>query len=363
MILNILPYLENYDRRKCGSISYSVANSIRRSEYGLQTYVLGSQHTDTPTTLNYIEINSKRRFTETKSKAYLRGCVEFANKNNVSLIEVHDNPMWVNYIKRKCSAPITWHLHRNPSKMFFAKSSRQREELIDKCAKVVCANYDIKEQLLAGITNPEMVEKVSVVLNTLDIARTVDLSKKQKLIVFVGEVTQNKDIQQLSSTLLDVLTSNPDWKSLIIDTSLKKSLFDKSSSALGKAIRKLPGQIIHYRTRSQPEAISWIKEASIALLTPISEESFEGISIESAKNGCAIITSKDESPSDVLHGATIHVSNLRPEFLSYSLNNLIQNPTRRFDFQQKSLKAANDLLEAYDATQNLDTIRHSIINN
>lgn len=361
MIVNILPYKENYDVNHFGAIALTVSDIIQVSRYGVQTHILGGKETGNPLTNNYHYIDYKKKLLESRSHAYLKACMVFINSHKVRLLEVHNRPAWIPYLVAHTKVPIALFLHNDPQEMKFAKTAKQRLKLLKKCAIIYCVSKFVRNRFLDGIKDLDLAKKVRVIYNITYPIKTVDISKKQNLILFVGRLTKEKGVPELMDALVDVLADFKDWKALIIGSPSNISLFDRSPRTVSKAIQKLPKQILHYPKRSYGETLAWFREASISVVPSKWDEPFGRTVLESLTNGCALITSQKGGIPEITGNAAVNLTDVKAEFIAYSLRDLMKNPDRLFRYQQKSLSRANQFIDNYSSVKKLDTIRKSLL--
>jgi glycosyltransferase involved in cell wall biosynthesis len=360
MIANILPYKEHYDVNHFGAISLTVSDIIQVSKYSAQTYVLGGKKTDNPLTPNYQYIEYKKRLLQSRSHAYLKACVAFINSKKVSLIEVHNRPAWVPYLASHTDIPVALFLHNDPQEMKNAKTSKQRMKLLEKCAVVYCVSKFVRKRFLQGITDEKLIKKVRVIYNITYPIINVDISKKQKLILFVGRLTKEKGVIELMEALLEILPDFKDWKALIIGAPSNISFFDRSAKIVQEAVKKMPDQIIHYAKCPYKETLSWFKEAAISVVPSKWDEPFGRTVLESLTNSCALITSDKGGIPEITKDASINLTEVKSEFIAYSLRDLMNNPERLLKYQQKSQNRATEFIDDYSSVKKLDRIRKTI---
>ncbi len=362
MIVNILPYKESFDAEQCGAIALTVSDIIQVSRFGLQTHILGGKKTDNPLTTNFHCIKFRRRLLESKSKAYLRHCVEFIANNKVKLIELHNRPAWVPYLVRKTKVRICLFLHNDPLEMQNAKTVKERLKLLQDCEIIYCVSKFVRKRFLEGIEDMPLRKKVRVIYNITYPLKAVDLSRKQKLIIYVGKISKEKGVAELANSLVEVLPEFPDWKALIIGAPTESSLFDWSNSAVRKAVETLPKQIIHYSKKPYHETLNWMKEAAISVVPSKQDEPFGRTVLESLANGCAIVTTKKGGIPEIVANSGALLGEVKPEFIAHSLRDYMKYPERLFKYQQKSVNRAIEFIDNYSSIKKLDAIRSRIMN-
>jgi glycosyltransferase involved in cell wall biosynthesis len=361
MIVNILPYREHYDTKKFGVIGASVADVLKASKYQYQTRVLGSYEASEPLSLNFHHVAEKRRLFETGRKAYLRGCAKFALDHGAKLIEIHNKPSWVKYLVKYCKIPVALYLHEDPQKMRFLQNAASRIKVLNNCAAVYCISEYVKFQLLQGVRDLELINKVHVINNVIEMAPSLELSGKQKIIVFHGELSQQNGAPEFLEALLYAMPDHPDWKALILGQVQDSNFRDTTKKFLRKAIKKLPKQVLHYKNCSSQQRMSWLKVASIVVAPQSGKSSLSRSALESLASGCALITTKGGGVTEMVGNAAIVLSRPDVDFMAYYLNEFMRSPGRLFAYQQHSITRALSIVDNYSSIKRLDAIREELI--
>lgn len=361
MIVNILPYKENYDTHSFGAIALTVSDIIQVSDHGMRTHILGGKKVENPLTNNYHQINYQKRLLESTSKAYLRSCISFIERSKAKVIELHNRPAWVPYLVKKTNLPVCLFLHNDPQEMRNAKTSKERVRLLKQCAIVYCVSKFVRKRFLEGVEDLSLHKKVRVIYNITYPIKTVDLSAKQKIIIYVGRITKEKGVAELTEALVDVLPDFPDWKALIIGAPSNISIFDNSNRVLRKAVEKLPKQIVHFAKKPYNETLNWFREAAISVVPSKWDEPFGRTVLESLTNGCALVTSKKGGIPEIVGDSAALLTEVNSEFIAHSLREFMKNPERLFKYQQRSLNRATEFIDSFSSVKKLDTIRRRIM--
>ena len=110
------------------------------------------------------------------------------NKNQkINLIEIHNRPYLVKYIKNKIEdSLLTLFLHNDPLTMKGSKSIQERKDILSVVSKYCVSNF-IKNKFLEGINKNK--SKVVVLYNGVE--RSLKNFQKKKY-NFVGRVVEDK---------------------------------------------------------------------------------------------------------------------------------------------------------------------------
>lgn len=361
MILTIIPYKEGYDRNNFGAISLTVSEFYERSSYKEELIILGGKPARNPLSEGYQVIPIKRQLLERESHAYLRGCLDFIKRRRPRVIELHNRPAWAHYLFENTSVPVALYLHNDPQEMRGAQKIAQRAKLLDKCAAIYCVSDFVRKRFREGLESHPHARKVKVVYNFIDQAKSTDFSHKQKFIVFVGRLIKEKGIIEFAQSMRDVLPANPDWKAVIIGASQGNRFFDSCYRAVDSLIAKFPDRVIYYPKCTHEDTLSWFNYASIAVLPSTWDEPFGRTILESISNGCALITTKNGAIPEIVGDAAILLNQIKPEFITYSINDLIQNPSRMVNYQHKASSQAYIFINNFESVRRLDAYRKDLL--
>lgn len=360
MICNILPYKEYYDRDRAGAVALTVRDFCEMSEFKKDIVVLGGQQCDNPLTPNYQQLHFKTSFFGRKNDAYLEEALIFLKSRNVKLIEVHNRPIWVQKLSAELEIPITLHLHNDPQEMDCAKNKMERIKLIMQCNAIYCVSNFVRFRMLEGIDDQELINKVHVIYNIVKPPMILDLSNKQKLIIFVGRLTQEKGIVEFTKAINNVLPDYPDWKALIIAPKSNRSFFDPSYRVVMKAVKSLPKQIIYYSKCTNEVVQSWFKNSAIAVLPSKWDEPFGRTVLEAINNGCALITTNRGGIPEIVLDDAIVLEDVTVRTIENELIKLITNEALLVDYQRKALDRSEKFNKSNSAA-NLDFIRAKLL--
>lgn len=359
MICNILPYKEFYDSERAGAIALTVRDFYEASDLKDQICIVGGKNTDAPLTPNFHYIHFTKSLFQRRNDAYLQEVLIFLKTRNISLIELHNRPNWVHTLCEETDIPVALHLHNDPQEMIRAKTKNERTRLLMQCCAVYCVSNFVKLRMLEGIDDPELIKKVHVVYNIVKKPTVLDLSHKQKIIIFVGRLTKEKGIIEFSNAIMNVLPDYPDWKALIIAPNSNTSLFDPSYRTVMKAVKSLPRQIIYYSKCTHEVVQSWFKNSAIAVLPSKWEEPFGRTVLEALNNGCALITSNRGGIPEIVLDDAVVIDDVTVQTIENELRKFITNDQLLLDYQRRALDRAQKFNKENSAA-NLDFIRTQV---
>ena len=337
----LLPYKENFSPLYPGAVSLFINSMNKLSNYKKEITVYGSTHLKEKFSNNYINIELKKSFLKSQTRDYVNKFVELQRDQNTDIIEIHNRPNYVEFLKSLNSKKVLY-FHNDPISMIGSKSPLERKELIRSCAKIVFNSEWSKKQFLKKLDKfYHKSEKLEVIHQSIN-KEEVNINKKEKLITFVGKLNSAKGYDLFGKSILRILDKHKDWKSIVIgDEPREKLLFNhKNLKVLG--------------FQNHTKVLNIFKKTSIAVAC-----SFGRTSLEASSRGCAVIVSnRGGLPETITNG--IIVRNLNIKNLYNAINKLIKNDKQRKHLQKSSLK--NFYLTDEYICKKIDKYREKIVN-
>ena len=214
----ILPYKEIFSETSASAVSITVKNSMEYSKFRKEISIYG-QYTAKPFYQNnFVGIKINRIFNLGKNLSLVKKYLKASNvsKSNQTLIEIHNRPYLFNYLsKRLPNIPIILYYHNDPIEMKGSKTIYERKIILNKSAGIICVSEYIKNQFLKGIKKNH--PKVYVLPN--GIKRELKTKpKKEKKIMFVGRIVEEKGVHIFVNSIKKLIQKYPEWKFIIIGT-------------------------------------------------------------------------------------------------------------------------------------------------
>ena len=113
----LLPYKENFTSSKAGAVSLFVNDTTKQSIYKNKTYIFGSTQSKKSLSNNYINIDLNKKMFQSTSKIYVKTFLDHEKKINSDLIEVHNRPNYIDWIKKVFSKKVVLYFHNDPLTM------------------------------------------------------------------------------------------------------------------------------------------------------------------------------------------------------------------------------------------------------
>jgi glycosyltransferase involved in cell wall biosynthesis len=343
----LLPYKENYSPTYPGAVSLFVNATNKISKFRNSITVFGSTNHKKKLSSNYINIDLPRKFLTSQSKDYVNKFYEIHKDNPPDIIEIHNRPIYVNKLV-ELKSKIVLYFHNDPISMFGSKTVQERLDLLGVCSKIIFNSEWSKKKYLKDLKSFFHKSKKLEVIHQSIAKKKINISKKEKLISFVGKLNTAKGYDIFGKTIIKVLNKYPDWKSIVIgDEPREKLLFEhKHLKILG--------------FQSHQNVLKNFNKTSIAVACSRWEEPFGRTSLEAASRGCAVIISnRGGLPETITNG--IILRRLDSKSLFTEIEKLIKNKSKLNFLQKQSMK--NFYLTDKYISNKIDNYRENIISN
>ncbi len=341
----LLPYKENYSPLYPGAVSLFINSMNKISFFKKNITVYGSTNLKEKFSDNYVNIELKKTFLKSQTKDYVNKFVDLHLVKDVDIIEIHNRPNYINYLKNLGAKKVLY-FHNDPISMIGSKTSQERRDLISNCSKIIFNSEWSKKQFLKKLDKfYHKSEKLEVIHQSINKV-TVDIKKKEKLITFVGKLNSAKGYDLFGKAILKILNKYPDWKSAVIGDEPREKLYFHHKNL----------KVLGYQNHNT--VLSYFKKSSIAVACSRWEEPFGRTSLEASSRGCAVIVSnKGGLPETITNGVIIR--NLSIKNIYNAIENLIKNSNQRLNLQKSSLK--NFYLTDEYICKKIDDYRKNII--
>ena len=320
----LLPYKENYSPEYPGAVSLFVNSTIKLSKYKKNITIYGSTDYKKKLSNNYININLKKKFLTSQSKDYVKKFFEIHKNNSPDIIEIHNRPLYVNKLI-ELRSKIVLYFHNDPVSMIGSKTVNERLNLLNVCSKIVFNSEWSKKQYLKDLKSFFHKSKKLQVIHQSISKKKIDISKKDKLITFVGKLNTAKGYDIFGNAIIKILNKYQNWKAIVIGDEPREKLFFKHKNLKNLGFQK-HSKVLEIFTKS-----------SIAVACSRWEEPFGRTSLEAASRGCAVIISnRGGLPETITNGVILR--NLNHNSLFKEIEQLIKNASKLNFLQKQSLK-------------------------
>ena len=344
----LLPYKENFASNYAGAVSLFVKDTIRHSKFYDTSFVFGSMPYKNAFLRNYINIDLKKTFISSNSKNYVNQFLTKEKKINSDIIEIHNRPNYIQYLKNVENKKIILYFHNDPISMNGSKNVKDRIFLLNNIDKILFNSEWSQERFFIGISNKKLLkQKTSVCYQSTDKVK-INFSKKKRLISFVGKLNSAKGYDIFGKTIIQILNKYKNWKALVIGDEPREKLFFKHKNL------KIYGYTNHTKVLNK------LKVVSISVVCSRWEEPFGRTSLEAASRGCAVIISNRGGLPETTKDAII-LKELSSEQLFLEIEKLIKDEKKLFETQKLNYK--NFIFDHVYISKLIDTVRSGLSNN
>ncbi len=322
----LLPYKENFSPEYPGAVSLFVNETSKISKYKKNIIVFGNTEYKIKFKLKYVNINLKKNFLTSQTKNYVTKFLKIQKKFNISIIEVHNRPSYINQLSKNVGKIVlSLYFHNDPLSMDGSKTIGERKKLLKTCYKIIFNSNWSKKRFLEGLENKFVnSNKLVVFFQSASKKDSSILKKKKNWITFVGKLNKAKGYDVFAAAIKKILDKYPNWKAKIIGDEKREKIFLKHKNV------DLLGFLNH------DKVLKIFEQSSIAVACSRWEEPFGRTSLEASANGCAvIITNKGGLPETITNAKILE--NLNVKNLEKSILNLINNNVERKRLQTLSL--------------------------
>ena len=343
----LLPYKENFSPDYPGAVSIFLNAVVKKSKYRKFITVYGNTKYKKIFPIKYknISISNKILGIGSQTAKYIRNFIKLENNRPSDIIEIHNRPFYVQLLPDGKAKKVLY-FHNDPLSMNGSKLVSEREELLNKCSKIIFNSEWSKNRFLTKLNEIYIKSPKLIVIKQSADTQKVELNKKKKIITFVGKLNRAKGYDIFGSSIIEILNDNKDWNAIVIgDEEREKLEFNHDRlNLLG--------------FKNHDEVIKIFKKTSISVVCSRWEEPFGRTSLESASCGCAvIITNRGGLPETITNGVIL--KNLSKKTLYDAISNLIKNTKYRKEIQNLSLRNFN--LTHQNASIEIDSYRNEIL--
>jgi glycosyltransferase involved in cell wall biosynthesis len=321
----LLPYKENYTHDLAGAVSLFVSQISKISKFKNNIYIYGNTNSKKYLTSNYQNITYKKKIFQSSSKTYVSSFLKAKNVLFSDIIEVHNRPNYIKFIKEKYNKKIFLYFHNDPLSMDGSASINERVYLINNIHKLFFNSYWSKERFFHNIPK-NLIDTTNVeVCHQSSNKVKIDFNKKEKIISFIGKLNSAKGYDIFGAAIKDILDKNKDWKAIVIGDEPREKLefYHERLTLLG--------------FRENKFILNILKKISISVVCSRWEEPFGRTSLEAASRGCATIINDTGGLSETSK-YSIKLKNLSVTNLKNTLNKLIKNKSYLLKKQKENYK-------------------------
>ena len=341
----LLPYKENFSPSYAGAVSLMIKDTSRYSKYSNAIIVIGSTNYKKLFDINYRNIKLNKKIFTSKTKEYLNKFIEIEKGFNSDLIEIHNRPSYIQYLKTKIFSKFILYFHNDPLSIKGSISRNERLWLLENCENIIVISKWIKKQFIQDLKldNDAILNKILIIPHSIEKTKNINLiKKKEKKIIYVGRLNYQKGYDLFGEAIIKILKEFKDWKALVIGDEPRQKFFFNYPSL------KLLGFLNH------DKVINLFTKSSIAVVPSRWQEPLGRTGFEASSRGCAVIISnRGGLPETITNGVVLN--KLSVNEIYNSIRNLIINEKLRRKLQALSIK--NFKLDTKTITKKIDNYR------
>jgi len=342
-IATILPYKENYSIENASAASLWVSEFFKNSKFKSNNYIYGSTKSKNFLTRNYINIklNSINSRFKSSTNEYSQKLIEKINNTEFDIVEVHNRPLLLFNLVNKINSSFIFYFHNDPLSMNGSKKISERLFILKICEKIIFVSEWVKNRFFLDI-DKKLSTKTEVIYPSVN---SQTISKKNKIITFVGKLNHSKGYDVFSKSIIKILNEFPKWKALSIGNEDRRTIFIDHKN------HKELGFLNHKKT------LNILNKSEIAVVPSKWEEPFGRTALEASSRGCATIISNRGGLIETTDHA-VRLKNIDDLNLYKELKNLIKNTKFRKNLQNLSRKNIKHLIKKN--TKVIDQMRESL---
>ena len=176
----LLPYKENFSPNYAGAVSLFVKDTTNHSIFKKNTFIFGNMTYKKSLLKNYINLDLSKRFYQSTSKQYVEGFLDYEKKMDSDIIEVHNRPNYIKFIKKDFKKKIILYFHNDPISMNGSKKIADRIYLLNNIDKIIFNSEWSKNRFFINIPNKESLSiKTSICYQSAPPTK-INFAKKKK---------------------------------------------------------------------------------------------------------------------------------------------------------------------------------------
>jgi glycosyltransferase involved in cell wall biosynthesis len=319
----LLPYKENFSPNYAGAVSLFVKDTTNQSTYKKKTYVFGNMIYKKSLLKNYINLNLKKKFYQSSSKQYVKSFIEYEKKINSKIIEVHNRPNYIKFIKKNYKNKLVLYFHNDPLTMNGSKNIKDRLYLLNNLDKIIFNSNWSKDRFFVNLPNKQLLSQKTSVCYQSAPKTIINFKKKQKIISFIGKLNSAKGYDLFGTAITKILDKHQDWKAIVIGDEPREKLIFKHKNLLVAGFK------------DNDYILKFLKRVSISIVCSRWNEPFGRTSLEAASRGSAVIISNRGGLPETAKDAVI-LKSLTANNLYNSMEKLILNKKALLTLQRKN---------------------------
>ena len=342
-IATILPYKENYSKEKASAASLWVSEFFKTSKFKKHNIIYGNTKSKNYLTKNYKNISLPSLDSKFKSSTneYVSKLTKLIS-NKFDIIEIHNRPLILFGLLKKIKKHFIFYFHNDPLSMKGSKTIKERLFILKNVEKIIFVSEWTRDRFFIDI-DKKLKTKTEVVYPSVNKQK---ISKKIKLITFVGRLNYSKGYDIFKEAIIKILNEFPSWVAYSLGDEDRRKIYINHSNHSEK------GFLNHQET------LNILNKSEIAVVPSRWEEPYGRTALEASSRGCATIISNKGGLKETTDNAII-LKKVDSFELYKEIKKLIKKPELRKKIQHSSRKNIKHLIP--DNTKLIDQIRESCL--
>ena len=321
----LLPYKENFTKSSAGAVSLFVNQTLKVSRYRKTIKVFGNTNYKDYLHKSYKNIIFDKKVFRSSSKVYVDNFLKEKQVINSDIIEIHNRPNYVKFIKNKFTNKVFLYFHNDPLSMDGSTSVKDRLYLLSNIDRLIFNSDWSKKRFFINLKFNEISnQKIHVCYQSSNKIK-INFKKKKNIITFIGKLNTAKGYDLFGNAIIDILNKYKDWSATVIGNE-EREIINFSHDRLN---------IIGFK--SNAFILNYLKKVSISVVCSRWEEPFGRASLEAASRGSAVIISKNGGLPETTDSALI-LKSLNKMELVKSIAMLIDDKKKLLQYQKDNYK-------------------------
>ncbi len=342
----LLPFKENYSPSYAGAVSLFINETNKFSKFNKYTTVFGFTNYKAKFKDKYINIETSKKYFSSLNKEYVKNFIKLEEKNKSNLIEIHNRPIYLNYLTKKLiNRNYILYFHNDPLSMSGSTSVNDRIFLLKNCYRIIFNSNWSKKRFLENMNSDAINSEKLLVIHQSASKNKVNIKNKKKIITFVGKLNLSKGYDLFGKAIIKILNKYKNWNAYVAGDEPRDKIDFNHKNLIKLGFQK------------HSEVIKLYKKTSIAVVCSRWEEPFGRTSLEASANGCAVIISNRGGLPETLTNGVI-LKKLTVKDIFERIEHLILNSKKRLNLQRLSYK--NFYLSHQFVSKKIDNVRENL---
>ena len=333
-IFIILPFKESLNPNLAGAVSLYVKDSTKYSKFKKRIQIISSD-------------DLKGRSKIFRNKNYIINFCKRYKNNKIKIIEIHNRPEYLNYIKKFFpNSKINIIFHNDPLSIRGSIKKEEREKIISNSNKVIFISRWIQQRFFSEIKNSNLSNTV-IIPHGVNKVKNIKQNIKRKNILFVAKLNDAKGYNIFCDAAKKFKKTNSSWNFIAIGNESRKKIFPD------------PEVVKEIGYKKNSEVLNYYKKSEIAVGNSVWDEPLGRIAIEASSRKCLPIISNKGGLAESKNIALVLKKN-NPDAL-YEVLKKVTND-KKYRRSKQNLFYKNNNFDLKIISNKLDFLRNISLN-